>query len=452
MILNHLKNETEIKNIFSNIKRLYSKKGFLITNNQKIEIKNINLGINENIKGNFELITPFELPNEKCNVKFKSNNGFKINIECYVCKNLDIVNLNGLSVTCTKGKCVHDENVQFYSFIENLELMNFITDFETETLSGIQLILCSNVIFPKINGFFYKESLYSNKNMIKEIWQDLYFLLKLYSAGQAFNNIECILSDSYCEISISRSNLNFVKNHYSCFYVDEKDNLLNFIKSSYPAFLKEKDSKMTFLSFIHYMSILLGNRNDFDLLASFVALEILAVGNGILLDEDTFLQDRLDKLLCDLRINKESLNNFFAKNLKKLEYTDYLRCLIDHRNKVLHGVVIDSQDLALLINNFLTIILLKILNINCLIYLPLLDEIHNSQDFINQFTCDGTINKTNNEKNIVRIFKDNDELYLPLTIQSITQSMKVNDRYRIITFKTLGENGRCLHNIKLNKQ
>ena len=448
----NMEHEIDIKSLFSIIKSLHGDKGYLILNNEKFEIENINITIDENIYGNFKLDSSKEIREGKCIVEFESDNDFKINVECTIYKNFDIVNLNGLSISCKKGNCESNDYVQYYSFVENLKIMNSIYDFETEELNGVQLLLYQNNSFPNINGYLFKENTYSNKENIEELWKSIYFLLKLYSAGQAFNNIECILSDSYCEISISRSNLNFVENHYSCFYVDENDNLLNFIKSSYPILIKE-DSAIAFYSFIHYMSILLGNNHDFDLMPSFIALEILTVGNGILLDDDTFLQDSLDELLKDLKISKEKLNDVFAEYIEKLNYKDYLRCLIEYRSKILHGVVVNPQHLSLLITNFLIIVLLKILNIDCSIYLPLFDEVQNSKDFIDKIKLnESKIEKNNLENNIVKIFKKDDELYLPLTTPSITSSIQVYDKYRIITFKTLGESGKCLRNIKIDKR
>ncbi len=452
MNLNNFEHETKIKSVFSHIKSLHGDTGQLFINDTTFEIENIHITINDEILGSFELITQ-EVPEGNGIIEFRSDNNFKIEIECNSYKSMGLMKFKGLSINCKKGKCGDKDYVRFYSFVENLKIMNSIYDFETEELNGVQLLLYQNNSFPNINGYLFKENTYSNKENIEELWKSLYFLLKLYSAGQSFNNIECILSDTYCEISISRSDLDFVKNHYSCFYVDEKDNLLNFIKSSYPAFINKKDSEIAFYSFIHYMSILLGNNHDFDLMPSFIALEILAVGNGILLDDDTFLQDRLDNLLNDLNISKESLNDVFAEYLEKLNYDDYLRCLIKYRSKILHGVVVNSKYLSLLVTNFLTIILLKILNINCSIYLPLLDEIQNSKDFVDKFKLDELeIEKTDSENNIVKIFKKDGELYLPLTTPNITSSIQVNNRYRIITFKTLGESGKCLRNIKIDKR
>lgn len=453
MKINNTKQESKIKSLFSIIKKVHGDKGKLTINNAEFEIENINITINDEILGNFNLISSEEIEGN-CIIEFESDNNFNIKCKGFCYKNFNIINFKALSIEYKKGKCDKDKDVQFYSFVENLKIIKSIHDFETEELDGVHLVLYQNDSFPKINGYFYKESTYSDKETIEEQWKALYFLLKLYSAGKAFNNINCIISDNHCEISISLSNLDFVKNHHSCFYVNEKDNLLNFIKSSYSTYIQEKNnSKIAFDSFIHYMSILIGNNEDFNLMPSFIALEILAVGNGILLDDDTFLQDRLDNLLNELKISKESLNNVFAEDLKKLKYIDYLRCLIEYRSKILHGVVVNSYPLSLLIINFLTIILLKILNINCSIYLPLLDEIKNSKEFVDKFKVDEQeINKTNDENNVVKIFKKDNELYLPLTIPSLNSSIKVDDRYRIITFKTLGENGRCLRNIKIDKR
>lgn len=453
MKFNNIKQESKIRLVFSSIKEVHGDKGQLRINDEKFEIENINITIDDNILGNFKLISSEEIEGD-CIIEFESDDNFKIKSKGYCYKNFNMINFMALSITFKKGNCDKNKDVHFYSFVENLKIMKSIHDFETEELGGVHLVLYQNVLFPNINGYFYKKSLYSDKKSIKELWESLYFLLKLYSAGKAFNNIDCIISDDYCEMSISRSKLDFIKNHNSCFYVDEKDNLLNFIKSSYSTYIKEKNnSKIAFYSFIHYMSILIGNNEDFTLMPSFIALEILAAGNGILLDDDTFLQDRLDKLLNDLKISKERLNNVFAEDLKKLDCDDYLRCLVKFRSKILHGVVLDPHHLSLLITNFLTMILLKILKINCSIYLPLFDEIKNSKKFIDKFKVDKEeINETNNENNVVRIFKRDNELYLPLTIPSLNSSIKINDRYRIITFKTLGENGKCLRNIKIDKR
>ena len=96
---------------------------------------------------------------------------------------------------------------------------------------------------------------------------------------------------------------------------------------------------------------------------------------------------------------------------------------------------------------------MKILNIDCSIYLPLFDEVQNSKDFIDKIKLnESKIEKNNLENNIVKIFKKDDELYLPLTTPSITSSIQVYDKYRIITFKTLGESGKCLRNIKIDKR
>ena len=206
-------------------------------------------------------------------------------------------------------------------------------------------------------------------------------------------------------------------------------------------------------SFIHYLSLIIGNTHDFDLLSSFVALEIITEGTGIILDDTEFFQNKLYDLLDDLKINKEQLNTYFESHLKKLNNTDYIQCLYEYRNKILHGKVINSNHLALIINNFLIIVLINLLNINCLIYLPLLDEIMNSKEFIDEFKSNEVKPcKNNTEDNLVKLFEYNNELYLPLTVPQITSSLKTDDDYNIITFKTVGENKRCLQNIKLRRR
>lgn len=449
-----------IESIFSKIKKnnnsLYFKgeSGELEIDSITYKIKDIETIINNQIICRFKLNDLTKLDSDKCNLKFTSIDGFYINVQGTFYKNFDAYKMKGLNFTCQKGE--HNEDIlDYYSIIENLNIDESILDFGIEELSGVELIKYNLNSFPNADGYFHKKDRYSVKNDIKNMWESLYFLLKLYSAGKSSNSIECICSENYQEITISRFNLDFIKNHDSCFYVNEKDNLLNFIKYSFPAFIiNNKNNRIAFKSFIHYMSIINGNTNDFDLLNSFVALEILAVGNGILMDDENFLLNRLNKLLNDLGINKVNLNEFFKGNLNKLNHNDYLICLKDHRNKILHGADVENpHELSLLVTTFLTIIFIRLLNVNCLMYIPILNKKCNTKEFIENFCRnEDIIEEINNENNLVKIFEYNENLYLPLDMPNISDSIKINDRYRIITFKTLGDNGKCLRNIKIDKK
>lgn len=445
LFLEHTNNKTII---------FKGKNGHLIIENQEFEIKNIKAYISTSIIIDFENNENLhDFRNKSCSLSFKSDiwdingkgNLFYDKFERFY--------FAGLNITFKTGKIEKNTPVDYYSLIEDLKIEKSIEKFNTKELNGLKLIKESNELFPKVQGYFHKKEKFSSKNKIKELWEDLFFLLKFYSAGKSSNRIEYIYSKDYIEIYITLFNLDFIQKHESCFYVNKDENLCNFISSTYPNYLKEKENeKIAFHSFIHYMSLLNGNSEDFELLNSFVAFEILAVGNGIILNNDTFLTNRLKKLLKTLELDENKINDFFNKYLPSIDTEDYIQFIIDTRSNILHGSRKRSYELSLLIKTFLTILSLKMLEIDCDIYLQILDKKCETKKFVKQFELDEKIDEDLISENIVKITKINDSLYLPLNLENIEDNINSGDKYRLVTFKTLDDTERCMRNIKINKR
>lgn len=192
---------------------------------------------------------------------------------------------------------------------------------------------------------------------------------------------------------------------------------------------------------------------EIELLISSIILEILTknlkkINNS---NENKFKSD-LNKLLKELKLDFEKLNTFFKKHSVVCEKNNFLSEIVKARNDIVHGNAVVSSKLNLLITTFVNILTLRLLNIDCAMYIPLLQKNVFTKEFINQFIVSNKenatkINNINTEDNIVEVMNIDGKLFLPLTI--FDDLIKNGDQFRLLEFETKEYNEDCKLNLKM---
>lgn len=134
------------------------------------------------------------------------------------------------------------------------------------------------------------------------------------------------------------------------------------------------------------------------------------------------------------------------------EKNDFLSEIVKARNDIVHGNAVVSSKLNLLITTFVNILTLRLLNIDCAMYIPLLQKNVFTKEFINQFIVSNKenatkINNINTENNIVEVINIDGKLFLPLTI--FDDLINNGDQFRLLEFETKEYKEDCKLNLKM---
>lgn len=356
--------------------------------------------------------------------------------------------ISGLKIKCKKGNINKNSIVEKFYFIENLKIDESIEKFDVDELKNLKLIKSKHELFPNVDGYFYiKQEYNENQNLI----EDLYHVLKYYSAKQAILRIEYIMSkDKYFEFncySTSPKLTDFPSN----FYVNDKKNLVNFINSFYKSYHKNNYDDLDINSIIHFMSIINGNY-EFDYLISALLLETF-VNLKITDNSNNYpLGIKLNDLLNRLNLDITLINDFFKENDIPCKKDKYLNKLTSLRQRIIHDNLKPEEKDHLFLTTFVTIISLSLFNIDCLMYLPLLNEVIETKQFVNNFKNSNITESLDKPKfDKVKIIKKDDKLYLPLEF-IIKNNFKVEtgEKFELMIFKTMN-NDKCMKNIKFRK-
>ena len=101
---------------------------------------------------------------------------------------------------------------------------------------------------------------------------------------------------------------------------------------------------------------------------------------------------------------------------------------------------------------FVNILALKLFNINCAMYIPLIKENVFTREFVNQFVTDEENSEDNDdngevEDNPIQVVEMDGKLYLPL--EMFNDWVNEADEFRLLEFETKEYGEECKMNLKM---
>ncbi|MEE0025278.1 hypothetical protein [Methanobrevibacter sp.] len=100
---------------------------------------------------------------------------------------------------------------------------------------------------------------------------------------------------------------------------------------------------------------------------------------------------------------------------------------------------------------FVNILALKLFNINCAMYIPLIKENVFTREFVNQFILDEENSEDNDdgevEDNQIKVVEMDGKLYLPL--EMFNDWINEDDEFRLLEFETKEYGEECNSNLKM---
>ena len=160
----------------------------------------------------------------------------------------------------------------------------------------------------------------------------------------------------------------------------------------------------------------------------------------------------MKKLLIKLNLDFEKLDAFFKQYDVACEKNNFLSEIVKARNDIVHGNSVVSFKIDLLMETFLNIIILKLLNVDCAMYIPLISENVFTGEFVNQFIIDeeNSENVDDNREtddNPIKVVEMDGKLYLPL--EMFNDWVNEDDEFRLLEFETKEYGEECKMNLKM---
>ena len=207
-------------------------------------VSDVRLYVLDDIKVDFKSDEIIENNYVEFNIEFESSDGWLVIIEnCYFTyfHNMFPVSAEGLKVIITKGSCSNETPVRYYEFIENLNLTKEceIKEIKCTELDNLFLIKHEDKFFENIDGYFYTKDTYDNLN--KEVFTNLYYLIKYYSAESASMRISYCLADNFQKIVIRTPSMYSNFKYESCFHDTYPNTLFDFLNSAYDSYVQLKN-------------------------------------------------------------------------------------------------------------------------------------------------------------------------------------------------------------------
>lgn len=434
----------------------------IFDDDQSYDLSNIKVFVLDDIKLEFELDQKIINEYESFTVKFESSDAWLINIEkCYftVFRNNYPTNAMGSSISILRGSCDKDSKIKYYNFIENLNLSNEceINELTCTSLNNLFLIKHNDNIFKNIDGYFFTKDTYQNLLYNKDVFINLYFLLKYYSAESASMRITYCVNEDFQKIRIKTPSHYSNFKYLSCFYDSYPHNIFNFLNSAYGSYIKlNNEEKKDINLLIHYLAFLRRERYmEVELLISTIILEVLTKNHDKIkdLNENTFRAD-LKELIKELGLDFNKLDKFFKEYGVACEKNNFLSEIVNARHSIVHGNAILSSKLNLLISTFVNIIALKLFNIECAMYIPLIGTNVITNKFLDQFVEDNDENAEKRsieiENKKIKVKKINGKLYLPLELFTPEYNLiNEGDEFKILEFQTKENGEDCRLNLKM---
>ena len=428
----------------------------IFTDDEIYDLSDVRLYVLDDIKVNFRLDERIEKHYDEFNIEFESFDGWLVNIErCYFTyfENMYPVSAEGLKVILTKGRFSKDATVRYYKFIENLNLSKCeINNVTCTELDNLFLIKHKDKVFNNIDGYFYTKDMYDN---IKDVFDNLYYLLKYYSAESASMRISYCLGEDFQRIEIGLHSTYSHLKYESCFHDTYPNTLFDFLNTAYESYVRIKnDDIINVRLLIHYLAFI--KREPYvevGILISAIVLEVLTKNNKKIKDsnEAKFRSD-LEKLLIKLNLDSDKLDKFFKEQGVVCEKNTFLSEVVKARNDIVHGNAVISFKLNLLMTTFVNILALKLFNINCAMYIPLIKENVFTREFVNQFVIDEENSEDNDdngevEDNPIQVVEMYGKLYLPL--EMFNDWVNEDDEFRLLEFETKEYGEECNLNLKM---
>ena len=428
----------------------------IFNDEESYDLSNVELYVLDDIKINFKLNQRFINEYRQFDIEFESSDGWLVNIEkCYFTyfENMYPVSAEGLKVIITKGQLSNDVPVRYYKFIENLNLSKEceINNVTCTKLDNLFLIKHKDKFFKNIDGYFYTKDTYDN---IKDVFDNLYYLLKYYSAESASMRISYCLGDDFQRIKICLPSKYSNFKYNSCFHDTYPYTLFNFLNTVYDSYVQIKNEAIINVKLlIHYLAFI--KRESYvevGILISAIVLEVLTKNNKKIKDsnEAKFRSD-LEKLLIKLNLDSDKLDKFFKEQDVVCEKNTFLSEVVKARNDIVHGNAVISFKLNLLMTTFVNILALKLFNINCAMYIPLIKENVFTREFVNQFILDEENLEDNDdgevEDNPIKVVEMDGKLYLPL--EMFNDWINEDDEFRLLEFETKEYGEECNSNLKM---
>lgn len=441
------------------IEKIFFKAGaakLIFNDEESYDLSNVELYVLDDIKINFELNQRFINEYRQFDIEFESSDGWLVNIEkCYFTyfENMYPVSAEGLKLIITKGQLTNDVPVRYYKFIENLNLTKEceINNVTCTELDNLFLIKHKDKFFKNIDGYFYTKDTYDN---IKDVFDNLYYLLKYYSAESASMRISYCLGDDFQRIKICLPSKYSNFKYNSCFHDTYPYTLFNFLNTVYDSYVQIKNEDIINVKLlIHYLAFI--KRESYvevGILISAIVLEVLTKNNKKIKDsnEAKFRSD-LEKLLIKLNLDSDKLDKFFKGQDVVCEKNTFLSEVVKARNDIVHGNAVISFKLNLLMTTFVNILALKLFNINCAMYIPLIKENVFTREFVNQFILDEENSEDNDdgevEDNPIKVVEMDGKLYLPL--EMFNDWINEDDEFRLLEFETKEYGEECNSNLKM---
>ena len=183
-------------------------------------------------------------------------------------------------------------------------------------------------------------------------------------------------------------------NHFNCripFIGEYHGNFAYFIKSSYQNYLKLGNKIDNVNYIIDYLSYL--HREKYGDVEIAISCMVLEMFNNLYETEirgnvPVFIQ-KLNHVLDELKLDDKKLDSFFRE--KNLLCNDgIISEIYAIRNKAFHGKSVSNIKIFYLLSSFVTILFLRLLEIDCCIQLPVCgSENINTKDFVAQFLKEG---------------------------------------------------------------
>lgn len=422
-------------------------------------VSDVRLYVLDDIKVDFKSDERIENNYVEFNIEFESSDGWLVIIEnCYFTyfHNMFPVSAEGLKVIITKGSCSNETPVRYYEFIENLNLTKEceINEIKCTELDNLFLIKHEDKFFENIDGYFYTKDTYDNLN--KEVFTNLYYLIKYYSAESASMRISYCLADNFQKIVIRTPSMYSNFKYESCFHDTYPNTLFDFLNSAYDSYVQLKNEDIINVNLlIHYLAFI--KREPYievGILISAIILEVLTKNNKKIKDsnETKFASD-LKKLIKQLNLDLDKLDKFFKEQDVVCEKNTFLSEVVKARNDIVHGNAVISFKLNSLMTTFVNILALKLFNINCAMYIPLIKKNVFTRKFVNQFiieeNSEDNVDKGEINDNIIKVIKMDGEYYLPLKI--FGDLINEDDEFRLLEFETKEYGEECKLNLKMSR-
>ncbi len=432
----------------------------IFTDEENYDLSNVKLYILDDIKVDFELNERITGNYKWFTIEFESSDGWLINIgRCNFTffENMYPLSAEGCNVKLIKGQYSDYEPARYYKFIENLNLSSEceINEVKCTELDNLFLIKHKNDFFKNIDGYFYIKDSYDN---IKDVFYNLYFLLKYYSAESSSMRISYCLADDFEKIEIGLPSLYSNFKHESCFYDTYPNTLFDFLNSSYDSYVGLKNEGIIDVNLlIHYLAVLKRERYmEVELLMSAIILEVLTKNHKKIKDsnEAKFASD-LKKLIEKLGFDFDKLDEFFKGYGVVCDSNTFLSEIVKARNDIVHGNAVISIKLCYLMTTFVNILALKLFNIKCAMYIPLIKRNEFTHEFLEQFLLSSDDEEDEEDtreidNQPIELEEINGKLYLPLELfNSEDNIIHEGDKFRLLEFETKEYGEDCKINLKM---